>query len=124
MEYVAIVTILLLVQYIAFQMMTGKARETGGVPAPAVSGDEGFERMYRVQMNTLENLIITLPAMFLCAHYFNSTVAAALGAVFFVGRILYLMSYRSDPKKRGPGFILGFLANIGLLGCSLYGIIF
>lgn len=124
MENVALVTILLLIQYIAFQMMVGAARGKGDVKAPAVSGDEAFERMHRVQMNTLENLIITLPMMLLCAHYFSANIAAILGLVFFVGRILYMLSYRSDPAKRGLGFSVGFLANIGLIGCSIYGVLF
>jgi len=124
MENVALVAILLLIQYMAFQMMVGVARGKGEVKAPAISGDEAFERMFRVQMNTLENLIITLPMMMICAHHFSAKVAAILGLVFFVGRILYMLSYRKDPAKRGPGFMLGFLANIGLIGCSIYGLVF
>ena len=124
MENVALVVILLLIQYMAFQMMVGAARGKGDVKAPAVMGDEAFERMYRVQMNTLENLIITLPMMMLCAHYFSANVAAILGLAFFVGRIIYMLSYRKDPAKRGLGFGIGFLANIGLIGCSLYGLLF
>ena len=74
-------------------------------------------------MNTVEQLLITLPAMWLCAYYFMPVVAAALGVIFFLGRILYRSGYMADPEKRAPGMMIGFLANIGLVLTALWGVI-
>ena len=123
MEFVALVTLLLVLQYLAFMMMCGKARARSGIVAPAVTGDETFERAYRVQMNTVEQLVIALPAMWVSAMYFMPMVAAALGLVFFVGRMMYRVSYMKDPESRGPGMIIGFLANIALIATGLWGVI-
>lgn len=122
MEYVALVTLLLLMQYMFFTMMVGKARMDGKVMAPAVIGDETFERAYRVQMNTLEQLLITMPALWISGYYFDPLWAAALGLVFFLGRALYRTGYMDDPEKRGPGMAVGFLANIGLILAGLWGV--
>jgi glutathione S-transferase len=122
MEFVALVTCLLLLQYVAFMGLCGKARARSTIKAPAVTGDEMFERAYRVQMNTVEQLIITLPAMWLSGMHFNPMLAAGLGLAFFVGRLLYRIAYMSDPTKRGPGMMIGFIANIALILTSIWGI--
>ena len=123
MAYVALVTLLILVQYFYFIWQTGMARGKDTVVAPATTGDEVFERKFRVQMNTLEQLMITLPAMWICAHYFRADVAAILGWVFIIGRFAYSYMYIKNPKSRGLGFMIGFLANVLLIGCGLYGVI-
>lgn len=120
---VALVTLLILIQYSYFFMRVGMARGKDTVVAPATSGDEIFERRFRIQMNTLEQMAITLPTMWLCAHFFRADVAAILGTAFIVGRALYSSSYAKDPKKRGAGFGIGFLANTGLILASLWGVI-
>ena len=119
---VALVTLLILIQYIYFTMRVGMARGKE-VKAPATSGEEVFERKLRVQMNTLEQMMVTLPAMWVCAHFYRADAAAILGAVFIVGRFLYSATYVKDPSKRAPGFILGFLANVLLVLASLWGVI-
>ena len=82
MDFVIIVVVLALVQYFAFGILVGMARGKYGVDAPAISGDPVFERYYRVHQNTLEQLIMFLPAMFLYSHTSNPNYAAALGAVY------------------------------------------
>jgi len=124
MEFVAFVTLLLLTQYLFFMAMTGKARDELGIKAPATTGDEVFERILRVQLNTLEQLMITLPAMWLCAHYFSTSFAGIMGLVFLAGRVLYRKAYIADPTTRGTGMMTGFLANIFLLVTAAMGIIF
>ena len=123
MEFVALVTLLLLCQYVVFMGMCGKARAQSDIQAPAVTGDETFERAYRVQMNTIEQLIIALPAMWVSALYFKPMLAAALGLVFFVGRMMYRVGYMKDPAGRGPGMIVGFLANIVLIATGIWGVL-
>ena len=122
MEFVALVTLLLVFQYLTYMMLCGAARAKSGIQAPAVTGDENFERAYRVQMNTLEQLMICLPALWISAYYFKPMLAAALGLAFFLGRLLYRVGYMKDPGKRAPGMIIGFLANVGLLLTALWGV--
>lgn len=124
MDFVAFVTLLLLAQYLFFIAMTGKARDELGIKAPATTGDEVFERILRVQLNTLEQLMVTLPALWICAHYFNASFAGIMGLVFFAGRVIYRKAYIADPGTRSTGMILGFLANFLLLISAAFGVIF
>lgn len=121
MQMVHIVVALALIQFIAFAFAVGGARARYNVPAPATSGNEVFERYYRVQMNTLEQLVVFVPAVLLYATYWSATVAAALGAVYLVGRLVYFSSYVKDPAKRGAGFGLTLLPNVWLVGGTLVG---
>ena len=81
MQYVAIVTLLLLIQYTAYTLLCGIARGKETVVAPATSGDERFERAFRVQMNTLEQMAVTLPAMWICAYFYSPLWAAGMGVM-------------------------------------------
>jgi uncharacterized MAPEG superfamily protein len=121
MEYVAVVSVLALLQYILFAMLVGRARVRYGVKAPAVTGHEVFERHFRVQQNTLELIVVLLPGLWLFARYVDATWAAILGCVYLVGRFVYLRSYVADPAKRGPGFGLSFLPVVVLLVGALVG---
>ncbi len=123
MELVAIVCCLVLIEYGVLLMRAGQARGRYDIAAPATSGHPLFERHLRVQENTVEQLVIFLPAIFLFAHFVNAPIAAALGIVFIVGRALYARGYVIDPAKRGPGFLLTFLSNAVLLLGGLVGAI-
>jgi len=124
MDFVAFVTLLLLAQYLFFMAMTGKARDELGIKAPATTGDEVFERILRVQLNTLEQLMVTLPVMWLCAYYFNSSFAGIMGLVFFAGRVLYRKGYIAEPSSRSTGMMMGFIANVLLFITAFFGVIF
>ena len=100
----ALVTCLAILMYFLISFQVGKARATYGVKAPAISGNPDFERIFRVQMNTLEWMPIFLPALWLFAIYISDAIAAALGVVWIVGRILYMIGYTKAANKRGPGF--------------------
>jgi uncharacterized MAPEG superfamily protein len=121
MEYVAIVTVLALLQYVYFAVLVGQARGKFGVNGPAVTGHPVFERYFRVQMNTLELLVAFLPGLWLFAQYVSPTWAAALGGVYIVGRFMYLRSYVADPAGRGLGFGLSMLPTLALLLGGLAG---
>jgi uncharacterized MAPEG superfamily protein len=123
MIYVALVTLLILIQYLIFMMQVGAARGKGKVQAPAVTGEEAYERASRVQMNTIEQMVVTLPAMWLVANFFRADVAAVLGVLFLIGRFIYSAAYRKDPASRGLGFLVGFIANIALILCGLYAVV-
>ncbi len=118
---VTFVASLALIEYFVITLQCGRARGRLGVPAPAMTGHPEFERYLRVQYNTIEQLVIFLPALFGFAHFVSSGWAAALGIVFIVGRALYARGYVQDPAKRGPGFGLTLLANTLLLLGATFG---
>ena len=109
MPYVDIVTALAIIQFIFFGFQVGRARGRYGIKAPSITGNEVFERHFRVQQNTLEVLILVIPALYLFSRYYNPLWAAALGGGYLVGRTLYAISYVKDPAKRGPGYGLTVL---------------
>ena len=121
MDLVALVAGLALAEYWVFTLQCGRARGRLGVPAPATTGNPEFERYLRVQYNTIEQLVIFLPALFGFAHFASPGWAAALGVVFIVGRALFAHGYVRDPARRGPGFGLTLLANTVLLLGSVVG---
>jgi glutathione S-transferase len=121
MAYVDIVTALAVLQFIVFGFKVGGARGRYGVKAPAITGNEIFERHFRVQQNTLEQLIAFLPGLYLFAHYFNPLVAAALGVVYLLGRELYAFTYVKDPANRSVGYGLTFLPMVILVLGGLIG---
>jgi glutathione S-transferase len=115
MEFVAIVIVLALVQYFVFGMLVGKARGTYEVHAPAMSGHPVFERYYRVHQNTLEMLVMFIPSIVLFSYLVRPDIAAAIGAIYLIGRIIYLRAYVADPSKRGLGFMVSMLPVLVLL---------
>ena len=123
MSIVHIVAVLAIMQFILFGLLVGKAREQHGVKAPAVHGNEEFERVYRVQMNTLEQLICFLPALFMASAYWSPTLMALIGCVYLAGRFIYSNAYVADPNKRGLGFALTILPTVILLAAALLGAI-
>lgn len=121
MNYLHIVAILAVLQFFFFGVLVGQARGKFGVKAPAVTGPEGFERAFRVQMNTLEQLVAFLPALFIAGQHWSNGLVAAIGVVYLIGRLIYWRSYVADPAKRGLGFGLTVLPTFVLLGAGLVG---
>jgi uncharacterized MAPEG superfamily protein len=112
MTYVVIVIALALLQFMSFGAVVGWARDKYQVPAPATTGNEVFERYFRVQMNTLEQLVVFLPAIWLFAQQVSATWAAGLGVVYLIGRLVYFRSYTRDPKSRGLAPADGLPASV------------
>jgi glutathione S-transferase len=116
-HFTALVTCLAILFYFFTSVSVGKARVAFGVKVPAVSGNPDFERIFRVQMNTLEWLPIFLPSLWLFAIYISDGIAAVLGLIWIVGRILYMTGYSQAANKRGLGFaIQGAAATLLWLG--------
>jgi glutathione S-transferase len=115
MPYVAIVTVLALLQFFWFGWQVGVARGKYNIPAPAITGNDMFERHFRVQMNTQEQLLVFLPALWIFASFISPLWAAVLGAIFIIGRGVYAAAYVRDPKSRSIGFALTALPNLLLL---------
>jgi uncharacterized MAPEG superfamily protein len=115
MEPVAIVLALALIEYFVFGLLVGRARGQYGVEAPATTGHPIFERYHRVHQNTLEQLAIFVPALWMFGVYVSAPIAALLGLVFIVGRFVYLRGYVEDPKKRSTGTFITLIAQAILL---------
>jgi len=116
-EYAPIhlVMLLALLEYFGFALAVGRARYRYGVKAPATSGNIDFERYYRAQMNTLEQLVIFVPALWSFAIFVSVPWAVGLGVAFIVGRLLYFIGYTKAAEKRSAGFGLATLAQLILL---------
>ena len=123
MAYIVIIAMLALLQFIYFSIQVGRARGRYDVAAPATTGNEEFERYFRVQQNTLEQLVVFLPALVAAATYGNAFLAAPIGLLYLIGRFLYARAYVRDPSSRTIGFLLGLLANVALIGAALWGAI-
>jgi len=114
--WTAIVTLLALLLYLVMSVRVGRARARYNVPAPAVTGNPDFERAYRVQMNTLEWLPMFLGSLWLFSWSWNSDlIAAGIGAVWVVGRVLYLTGYTRAAEARGAGFGIQAVATLSLM---------
>ena len=121
MIWVDIVGLLAVAQLFVFGVLVGRARGKYGVAAPATTGHPIFERYYRVQMNTVESLLVFLPGLWLAAKYWSPGYSAILGVVYLLGRIVYLNAYVNDPKRRALGFSLSMLPAMVLVVAALVG---
>jgi hypothetical protein len=123
MSLVHLVIALALAEFLAFGWAVGRARVRYNVPAPATTGNATFECYFRVQMNTLEQLVIFVPSMVMFAHFWSPAIAAALGALFIIGRAIYFYGYTRAPDQRHVGFLVSSLPNLALLIGSVAGAI-
>lgn len=120
MHFTALITLASLLFYALLAVDVAKARVRCNVRAPATTGDPVFERIYRVQMNTLEWLPIYLPCLWLFGFYVSDLGAAAVGIVWIAGRYLYKTGYEEAPEKRHLGFMIQMSATtILLLGAAI-----
>jgi uncharacterized membrane protein YecN with MAPEG domain len=117
-----LIVLLALAQFTWFSVRVGISRGKYGVEAPKTTGNEIWERVYRVQQNTMEQLILFIPAMLAFSAYLSARWALIPGVVFLVGRQLYSWEYISKPPSRTPGMALTLLANAVLLVGALVGV--
>jgi glutathione S-transferase len=122
MELVLVVMLVALIEYMVFAGLVGRARRQYGVRAPATTGHPTFERIYRVHQNTLEALIMFVPALLVFACYLSFAWAAGLGVVFIVARAIYAVSYIRAAERRGIGAGLTGVVNIVLVLGGLVGL--
>lgn len=121
MNFLHIIAVLAIAQFFFFGALVGRARGQYGVKAPATSGHEGFDRMFRVQMNTLEQLVAFLPALFIAGQHWPNGWVAAAGVIYLIGRMVYWRAYVANPSQRSAGFLLTVLPTFALLGAGLVG---
>ena len=122
-QWVNLVVLLAIVEYFAFGVLVGRARVMYGIKAPAMSGNEMFERYVRVHYNTLELLVAFVPALWIASFYWNAAWMAGVGAIYLIGRLLYLRGYVRDPKTRSIGFGLSMLPILFLVLAALAGVL-
>ena len=115
MEITAIATVLVLLQYVWFGIQVASVRGKHGLKAPAMSGHPEYERMFRVHYNTMEQLVLFLPALWLFGYMVSHLWAAGFGAVFLIGRFVYRAAYLKDPASRALGFAMTFLPSAVML---------
>ena len=121
MELIAIVTALALLQTFVFAFQVGQARVKHSVNAPATSGNDEFDRAFRVHQNTIEQMIIFVPSLWMFGYYVDAKIGAGVGMVFVIARLIYRSAYRGNPKSRGTGFSIGALSMMILLVGGLIG---
>lgn len=120
MHFVSLVTCLALLLYFSLAFLTGRARIKYSIAPPATGGHPDFDRVFRTQMNTLEQMVFFLPSLWLFARYVSPIAASLLGMIWIIGRILYASGYYQQAKKRLPGFYIAATASIILwLGAFL-----
>lgn len=123
MTWVHLIAVLALLQFVGFGVLVGRARVRYGVQAPATSGHEQFNCAFRVHMNTLELLLVFIPALLIAALYWRPEAMAALGLLYLLGRQLYQRQYMADPARRSLGFALSMLPTLALLLAALVGVV-
>ncbi|MGA1621550.1 MAG: MAPEG family protein [Synechocystis sp.] len=115
----ALVTAIAALVYLVLVINVGRGRVKYGIMPPAVSGNENFERILRVQQNTLEQLVFFLPGLWLCAIFINPAIASGLGGIWILGRILFAWGYYQAAEKRTIGFALSSLSSMVLVLTAL-----
>ena len=118
----ALITVAALIYTVILSMRVGALRGKTGVDAPAVTGDPIFERAFRVHANTIEQLVLFIPVLWLSVGVIGDMWTALIGLVWIVGRVLYAITYMKDPAKRGPGMMITFAATVILMLITLYGV--
>jgi glutathione S-transferase len=107
--------------YFGLGAVVGMARGKYNVPAPQASGHPEFDKRNRVHMNTLEQLVMFVPAAMFAAPVLGDPTTAVLALVWSVGRLLYARSYYADPAKRSAGFLLTILPTFILIVAAAWG---
>ncbi|MBH97659.1 MAG: hypothetical protein CMM56_04310 [Rhodospirillaceae bacterium] len=121
MKYTSLVTIISLLVTLVLGVRVGMMRIKFGVEAPSLSGSPQFERAFRIHMNTIEQLVLFLPALWLSTYVLGDPIAAGIGSLWVLGRIIYANAYFKDPMKRRPGMIVTLLSTGLLILATVWG---
>lgn len=121
MNFIHMIALCAILQYLFFGIQVGRARAKYGIQAPAMAGNEQFERAVRVHANTLEQLVVFLPALVIASSYWQNGITVIIGLVYLIGRFIYWRAYMAEPSTRATGFLLtiipsGILILMGIIG--------
>ncbi|MBO9997936.1 MAG: MAPEG family protein [Cyanobacteria bacterium SID2] len=122
--WTALVTISALIVYFSVTINVARARLKYKIMPPLTSGSPEFDRVFRVQQNTTEQLVLFLPILWIFSIFVSEFWGAILGSIWVVGRILYAWGYYQATEKRMPGFGMSSFATTILLAGSLVGVLF
>lgn len=120
--YPSLITVIALLIYLILTINVGRARAKYKILPPATTGDPNFERVLRVQQNTLEQLIFFLPLLWIFSFYISPIWGSGIGAIWIIGRIVFAWGYYQAAEKRAIGFAITSLSSMVLLLGSLIGI--
>ena len=123
MPFTALVTVAALILTFVLSLRVGKMRQKHGVKAPATTGHPEFEAANRIHQNTIEQLVLFLPLLWLALYVLGDAITGLIGTVWIVGRVVYANAYARDPATRGPGMGITTLPTVVLLLASLWGIL-
>lgn len=123
MHFPAIITLFSLLLFLITVIYVGYARTKYGVKAPATTGNDDFERVFRVQMNTLESLVLFLPALWLFSIYVSLWWTGIIGLVWLLARVYYIVSYTRSAEARSLGYGISLLAFAVLAVGAAIGIV-
>jgi glutathione S-transferase len=121
--FVALVTLAAVLLYLVLTLRVAILRGRHKIPTPGTSGPPEFERAVRLQANTLEQIVPFAIGLWLCAIYLQPLFAAIVGVVWVVARVIYAFSYSADPANRRPGFAIGMIATVILVGGGVVGVV-
>lgn len=119
----AAVTLLAILIGIGFSILVARTRLANNILPPAMSGNPKVERALRVQGNTVEGMLLFLPALWLAELYFHGWVPPLIGLIWCLGRILFAFCYMKDAEKRHIGFRISMLSVLALVLLAIYGLI-
>jgi len=115
LHWTSLASLAALVVYLWMLVVAGLARGKYKVPAPSMDGPIQFQSAHRVQANTVEQMVLFFPALWLCAFWLGDSWAGLGGLIWVVGRVVYALGYYSDPKKRSLGFLITSFGSVALL---------
>lgn len=121
--YPAFITVLAAMSLFYFGIRESMARRKFDVPPPNSHGHPGFDRAHRVHYNTIEQLWIFLPSLWIFSYTVSPLWSAIIGVVWLIGRHVYAIAYYADEKKRSTGFGISSLATMSVMIGSLIGVI-
>ncbi|WP_313919980.1 MAPEG family protein [Tahibacter sp.] len=119
----AVVVVLTVLLLIFVTWLVGGARARYGVKAPATTGNENFERVFRMQMNTVESTVLFLPALWLGTQYGYPQIAGIAGLVWVAARFWYAMAYSEAANKRGLAFMIASTAALVAFAAGCWGLL-
>ncbi len=120
--YAAAASVAMILLYFLFTANVGRMRGKSGLAAPAVTGHSGFERAYRVQMNTLEHMAVALPSLWIYAAFGTAVWAVVAAGIWCLGRVVYAFAYCKEPRSRGPGMVMTMAGEVWLLGGAIWSV--
>ncbi len=123
MHLAAIDTLLAAFLTFALGGRAGILRARHRIEAPACVGHPDFERAFRIHSNTVENLVLMIPLLWIASAYYGGQLPFWIGLVWVVSRLVYAVGYaQKNTQLRTPGAGIGILCLLALLVLGALGV--